>query len=109
MVEVCIAAVVMARADNGIIGQGEELPGYGIELGAGVSAREVGASRTADEQGVAGEDVPFDQQAHAVGRVSGSVEDGNHQVADRNLVAVVKMNVDGRTRRPFLHGEPRPD
>ena len=104
-----VAAVVVARTDDGIVREGEELLGHGVELSAGVPAREVGSSRSADEQGVPGEDVPLHQQAHAVRRMSGSMKNVHGELADGNLVAILHVHVNRRARCPFLHGEPRPD
>ena len=60
-----------------------------------------------DEQHVAGEDAILREQANRIRSVAGSMEDAEFVVADFQLLTVLDVDADVRSRRQTMHHDGR--
>src|SRR5262249_56608913 len=68
-------AVVVGGKNQGLVRQGEQLPGNGVVLLAGVTAGEIAPAGAVDEESISGENAVVGVQANAVGCVTRGRED----------------------------------
>src|ERR1700694_3110258 len=98
-----MAAVIVRRVDDRRVGQGKQLLSNAVILRARIAPGEVGASGGVNEQRVAGEHAVSGAEAHAIWRVPGSVKRPQFQLSDANIVAVIEMDIDVRSRGALMH------
>ena len=79
----------MPGEDLGCIGERAEAMEQALVQLVGVTARKIGATATAEEQRVPGEEPITDEQALTARRVPGRMEEGDRNLADAHDVAGV--------------------
>lgn len=77
----------MARIQDRVVGNDRELLGETLVQCGRIATGQVGASTAVQEQGVAGNEAPVDEEALRTGRVTGRVNQRDRHGSDAHGVA----------------------
>jgi hypothetical protein len=91
--------VVVAGVEHGVVGKLPQRVQAVVELRR-VAAGQIGPTAAADEERVAGDQVPVDEEALRAGRVAGRVHEGERDLADLDGVAGVDRDDVATARDP---------